>query len=496
MSPRTAQCRLGHTPITKHTRRQSRVGWLIALTGLVLGVFLSELDLPVDAGAVAVLGFAPLIVAMERRYFPGLLIGPILLMYLYHVLGYGLGPMWQLHVNGWMFNLYTEGLVQAQWGGVIGLLTFALVFPFVFNRVSRWTQPKDVAPASDQPKWAFYTLLLLALVGAGIIYGFRTGAYNRLGGLTSGIGQDSLMSVVNPLHYALFFFLGYFATRPGLRWKTIWVTTFIAYSIFHFLDGGRGAAAFAMIFSGIGLVWGGVPRRAVLLAGLGGFLLIVPISGIVLEYRGQTSNAGTDLEMRMERIISATEESSDTRSDSLASATAAFTRGVTVAFVDRVFLLTPSVIPFAGLDGLENAIYAITPSIINPNRPDLNDGNLLAIQYGAISPRGNYMPAVGDGYRRGGWLGVALLYAFITTIFASAWAVTWQRIHKREWLAMFMFLIFQSGGFWSTTGLGALVLVLWTFPRTFLTFWLISRAQDILVELTALREAPRVQRRV
>ena len=97
-------------------------GWWIAAVGVIAGILLSTVGWKVDGPAIAVLALAPLMLAIDRRLFPGLLIGPISFMYLYQGLGYGLGPLWQIHVIGYL-QAIEEGFVPAQWGAVVGLIT-------------------------------------------------------------------------------------------------------------------------------------------------------------------------------------------------------------------------------------------------------------------------------------------------------------------------------------------------------------------------------------
>ena len=88
--------------------------------------------------------------------------------------------------------------------------------------------------------------------------------------------------------------------------------------------------------------------------------------------------------------------------------------------------------------------------------------------------KASYTPTVGDGYRRFGWPGIPLLYALIAAIFGVLLAVTWTRRNRHEWMALFMFLTFRASTVYLMTLFGALSLVLWTVPRTFLTFLLVK----------------------
>jgi hypothetical protein len=449
-----------------------------------LAAIVTTLDWRVEGPAIAVLGFAPLMLALDRRYFPRLIVGPVLFMYLYYALGYSIGPLWQMYIVGYLFNIIEEGFVLMQWGAVWGLIAFALTFPVVFKwarRLFALSPAKNSSTVVEDERWTGYTLILTGLVIFALIYGFVTGAGNRLGGLEQALEDSALYSLLHPLHYAAFFFLGYQAARRGLFWRVLWMLMLVGYSLFFFLDGRRGAAALAATFSGIGWYWGGTSARRVLLAGAIGLAMIIPISVIVLNYRNQTYNVGTSLEARISGLVDTMQGFLSQEASSAADATAAFARGITAAFGDRVFVLTPATIPFAGLDGLENVIYIFTPLLINPNRPNLNDGNALAIEYQAsLAPKGNYLPSVAEGYRRAGWVGIALHHIFMAVVFALFLAFVWARRHQREWVATLMFLIFESSQIMGLTVLGTFYFALWQMPRTMFTFWVVRVAQDLV----------------
>ena len=464
--------------------------WFIALAGVVLGAAVTQTGARIDGAAIAVLGFAPLMWSLERQCFPGLLIGPLKLVYLYHALGYGIGLMWQFHIIG-RLNGIEEFLIPAQWGAVLGLITIAVVFPIMFSGAERRLAPKHGCPTAGfrDANWKIYVLLLVLVVGFSLGYGFFSGAANRLGGLQGTLASSSLVSALSPLQYPLFFFLGYLAARHRGKWQVFWLVALLAYSTFYLLDGGRQASALAAMSSGIGWVWGGTSMRKVLLIGLLALIGYVPLAGIILNYRDNLQVAGTQFEPRVQALIAATREFGQFQSRSLADSTEAFVRGVTVFSVDRVFLLSSYDMPFVGLEGIENAIYALTPQIINPNRPDLNDGNRLVIMYGGApyGSTGSYMPTVGDGYRRGGWLGVVLLYTWITLIFAVITAICWTRRDRPEWMGMFIFLVFQASQIWSTTMLSSFYFLLWVIPRSLIVFgvlgWIGRRLTEVSTRL-------------
>lgn len=426
---------------------------------------------------MAILSMAPLMMLLNVKLFPGFPIGPLTFMYLYHALGYAVGPLWQLYALGYLDRLSPAGFVPAQWGGVLGLFMIALLFPRAFAWAEQAFAPGDKKAALEREpaKWSNYALLLIIAVFGSIAFGFVTGAGNRLGGLTATVLAASLFSLTRPLQYPLFFFLGFQASQRKRNWQLIWLVTWLTYSAFYFLDGGRGAAGYALIFSGIGFIYGGVSLRRVMILGLLFAIPFIPLSQIVLDYRNQVSGRlGTSIDARMGAFSSSLDQFGERQTDDPYTSTAAFARGITAGFVDGVFLLTPRVIPFASFADIELIPYALTPKLINPNRPDLNDGNRLAIMYGGAMPgtTGSYMPTVGDGYRRFGWPGVAGLYGLASIIFAIPIAIAWSRRGQRHWMAFFVFLIFQSGSIWSVTLITLATMALWIFLRAWIIMWL------------------------
>ena len=192
-------------------------------------------------------------------------------------------------------------------------------------------------------------------------------------------------------------------------------------------------------------------------------------------------------------MLSAAGQFGQEEAGALADISRAFLRGVTANSVDAVFLLTPERIPFAGLMGIENVVFSLVPTVIWPARPALLDGNELAILYGTARPgtTGSYMPAVGDGYRRGGWPGVALIYTFNALIYAAVLALCWTRKAKREWMIMLIWLSYYASSIWSATLLGSFYVALWIFPRQFIVFWGLRWLQDLLSFFSMKRKSSR-----
>jgi hypothetical protein len=442
--------------------------------------------MPIEGAAIAIICLLPIYYFIDRRLFKGFLIGPLLFSYMFHAFGYALGPLWQIYIIN-RLDPIASGFYPAQWGGFLGLLTLILTFPYFFHLGQKWlgfrkspaSPPNQSIPKSN---WTGYSIILLVAATSTILLGFLSGVANRLGGEFISLPLASIVSAFANVSYVAFFFLGYAAARYRGIWWLLWVVSLLFFSIFYFLDGGRGAPVYAAIFSAMGMVWGGYLVRRIILIGLLSLLIFIPFVGVVELYRDRFADlpSTVSFDRRISGFSQAIEQFSMQQTGSIAHATEAFARALTARTVDRIFLLVPRYIPYAGLEGLDRIYYAFVPAILQPNRPVLLDGNDLAIRFGAATPNttGSYTPTVGDGYRRGGWVGVVLLYGFTALIYGFSSAYFWERRDQRVGMAMFVFLTFQSPGIWSTTLLSNFYFLLWLVPRNFFVFWFLRFIQD------------------
>ena len=114
------------------------MSWWIATLGIGAGIAVQQAGWQIEGPALAIVGFAPLMIAIDQDLMPGFFIGPAGYMYLYHVLGWAVGPVGQLHVTG-TAEFFEHGFMLSQWAVVLGLMTFALIYPLVFRGVARWS---------------------------------------------------------------------------------------------------------------------------------------------------------------------------------------------------------------------------------------------------------------------------------------------------------------------------------------------------------------------
>ena len=211
------------------------------------------------------------------------------------------------------------------------------------------------------------------------------------------------------------------------------------------------------------------------------------MSGVVLHYRDTVRTEKSASAISLQKRLSTFSETVGNFSEdfSLSRATEVFFRNLTAHAVDQVFLQTPREIPFAGLEGVEQVPSGLIPRLINPDKPNLQDGNDLAILYRAQGKHmmGGYMPAVGDGYRRFGWLGVALLYVFSAAVYASLLAWLWPRRGRIECLAMILVITVSAGEVFSTSVLRNFYFLLYIFPKYIILIWLFGGLSENLSKI-------------
>lgn len=461
-------------------------GWAVAVAFSIVGGAMTLSGWPLGGGIIAVIGFGPLYYRLDRSLFPPLWVGPMTLVYVYHLLGYALGPWWELHMLP-VQDFQTEGFSPLQWAAVVGMAVFAVIYPrcvtFARNRWPGRTQD-DALPITDE-KWDSWGYLLLAVAVANIAYGFATGAADRLGGRDVSVGVDTASAAFQLTHQIMFFFLAYSASKRGGRVFALWLFTLLCYVGFFFLDGGRATVALALIMSGVGFVWGGTSRRRVTVVAAVICALFVPASGFIQVYRDvYIRRDAAGFESRV-GVFSDTITGEGSGGLEIVDAVGVFARRVTAANGDIVFLQTPGAFPYAGVEGFSRMPYAMVPTLIFPNRPNLRDGPELAIRYGGAPPgtTGVYTPAAADGYRRFGWLGVWAPYAFAAVVFGLGMGITWAKRDERDHMATFMVMFVICSEIWIFTILTTAWHALWSIPKYAIFYlvlrWLHDRMTDL-----------------
>ena len=438
----------------------SNLALFIAVTGVALGTLLTALHMRLEGGAIAVLGFALLYIRLDRTCMPGFLLGPSIFVFLYHALGYALGPLAQRYILQ-SEHFIEEGMVLSQWGAVLGLATYLLVFPRVFRTAHDWavgkTEQTEATPRGHS--WPGYTLVLLAITLAILLYGYLTEVSRRMGGLPmdAPIAAITVVTAFGAVRVIVFFFLGFLAAKQRGAWMGLWLICCLAYVVFQTLEGNRGLSIDALLMSVMGAVWAGASaKKAVLALGLSA-LLFIPVSGIVEWYRGYTTYTyqyDEGFGARVSAFIEAAQELNTINRAGWHSSNEAFIYAVSALTVDRVMVLTPGIIPYAGFENLDALLYVFIPKVFFPDRPELADANLIAFRYGVGSGDNTsfvYIPAVGEGYRRFGWVGIPIIYALSSVIFGLWTGISWAKRARREWTALLVFLVYHAPVVWSAT---------------------------------------------
>lgn len=459
------------------------------MAGVALGVGLAALGLPLEGGAIAVLAFALVYVRMDRTLTPDLLIGPASFAFLWHALGYSIGPLAQRYILGEEFFI-EEGMILAQWGAVLGLATYAVVYPKVFQAVvcrlgNRKGERQNASPAGY--KWEGYAVSLLVISVLILFYGYVSGGSRRIGGLDTDASTltRTLISSFWYTQIIVFFFLGFLAVKRRGWWIALAAIAYVAYAGFQTLEGSRGPLVTSLLMLATGAVLAGFSRRKTLLAlGLSAFILI-PLAGFVDFYRSYTTRSEYE-EGFLERISAFSGAVQGLRTMEVEGsqiANRAFIYAISAITVDRVMVMTPDVIPYAGFENLDAIFYVYIPSLIYPDRPEISDGNIIAAIYGMGDGTKStyfYTPSVGEGYRRFGWVGIPLLYGLSGIIFGATIAICWTKRQERAWAAMLAFFLLESPSVWGFTFNYMFYFILFYVPKYYVYFAVLSKLQDVI----------------
>jgi hypothetical protein len=466
--------------------------WWVTLAAVLGGIILSAAGMPLEGGAIAVLGFAPLYWHLDRRYFSSILVGPCTTIYLFHLAGYCLGPLAQRYIIN-IERFVESGMIMAQWGAVIGLATFAIIYP-LFYRKRDWQGTSEELIGvcdTDSARWKRYTLAMLVVFVIQVLFGFISGATRRLGTTADvTVGVQSLFSALIDIRTVIWFFLGFGAVRFGRRWALVCAATLALFSSYTVLDGSRGPAVFAVLFTAIGAASAGFSRRNLVLLLVGFAIVFSPIAAIVsTEYR--VFYQGEDLSFidRATEFTQAAQDYVQVSGTDLADSIAVVLWQSTAHTVDRIFFLTPVAVPFIGLADMGRLVYMYLPRLIAPDRPSLQDGSDIACTYAvavgefaAGDPRcgkGDYTPTVGEGYRRLGWPGIPLLYALQAVIFGFALSYAWEKSGRVEWVAVFVLFLYLAQSAWSNTLNSTFYMLGWVIPRDMIVFWGLGKLADL-----------------
>ncbi len=492
-------------------RRQRKVSHLIvalviATTGLCLGILLTVINMPLEGGAIALLGFGPVYLSLDRKHTPDLLIGPLGVFFFFHALSYSIGPLAQRYILHFE-NYIEEGMIRAQWGAALGLATFALVYHIVFRGVIyrfRKSEEQRVSTITSESEWRRYTALLVAISGLLLIYGYQSGGMRRIGTIDGVDVQTftALYTFIN-VQYVAFFFLGTLAVKRRGWWIVLAVFLSLFYAVFQTLEGNRGQLIYSSLMLATGTVWAGFSVRKTLLALSMVGLILIPLAGVVDLYRSNTSALKYD-EGFLERLsvfvqfAKFANSGEATPGEKVANQAGIF--AISTLTVDRIMAMTPDIIPHAGFDNMDAVFYVYMPAVLAPNRPDIDDGNIIAFDYGVGEGKGArswvYTPSVGDGFRRFGWLGIPLIYTFSGIIFGASVGICWVKRQKPVWAAMLVFLVLQTILAVGFTFNYLFYFALFFLPKNFFYFFVLKKLQVFITSFYCCFRKPLLRQRV
>jgi hypothetical protein len=459
---------------------------LLAIWTLVLGAAVSLAGAQMEGGAIAVLGLAAVVILTDFALMPRWLIGPGTFFCFHHVGAYAVSPLGQLWFNGYVSRRYPDGFVLAQWGAALGLATWAVVYPRVFHTTCAMMQ-KKLAPVSvprQARAFRVYAMIVTALSIA--IWTFQASiGLSKIDALSSQVSQVNaeLALGFQFATYVSCFLLAYLAIHDNFKWLAVWGTVVPAFVAWHLLDGSRGTIIMAGCFSACGFYYGGMRLRKVLFGGSVLLFLLVPTFGVVRLYRDANIGVATSLAERIDGFQRALVTFTEVSAGSVAGSSAVFLDRLSPDAVDYVFAKTPEEVPYVGWSGMDRLAYMFFPQVMLPNRPDLIDGNEVAIAYGAgrSNTSGNSLSVVADGYRRWGWPGIVILYTLIAACSAVVTARAWVCRGRLEWLSsLLILLVCLNGENTLSTLVSTFYYVIWIFPKYFLFFLVLRIVSEVI----------------
>lgn len=463
--------------------------WSISLVVILLNIFFAPYliyeNISLIGGAILICSLFPLFFFLDKVFLPKFLVGPALLIYIYHFLGYVFGPILQhYYLQPESFIFY--GMIFSQKYAYLGLIIFLVAYPASFVIVKRLINKfSDVVDSKNFGGFESYGILLILASFFLIFFGYFSETSRRIGGIGGADKSLIIQSIYFGIWYCQFvgfFFLGYFGVQKGKPGFLIGLVFCLIYFAYQITEGSRGPIAWMFFSYGTGAVWAGFSKRKIIFLGSICAVLLVLLAGPVDLYRSKASQAdySRGLVNRVSFFHSAAIEFYQGQG-SIKYTLKPFVVAVTALTVDRIMVMTPSEKPFVGTEGMDALLNLYIPKFIKPNRLDINDGHKIAEEYGLHAGTKNtffYVTAVGEGYRRFGWVGIVLLYGFSGIFYGMLCSFFWGFRRSRVGLSMLFFLLLLAPGVWSFTFNYAIYFFFFVVPKYLLVFIFFSLLAD------------------
>lgn len=453
------------------------ISFISIILAIFICIFLCFFEMYFEASAIFIISLAPTFYFLDTFFLPKFFIGPHLYLYLYHLLGYSIGPLAQRYLLE--FEAFDQnGMVKAQFGCILGLATYIIISIIILNFFKKKSITKDKISNIKLTEYINYTFILFFSTLFIILFSYFSGGIRR-------IGMDDVQEVSNSTHsiisafiniqYILFFFLGYISFIKKGKWLYFSIIFYLLFALFYAIEGNRGQMVFAFLFLISGLVWGGVPKKKITKYILLFLFLFIPLAGMIDIYRSTTTSSNYN-EGFIKRFTTLTESLSknDVNNGTSNLIIAPFIYAVSVHTADVVFKKTPSNIPYAGFDNIFASLYGFIPSFFKVIRPDIEDGSYIAAQYGIGFGKGSksweYTPSVAEGYRRFGWVGIFIIYAISGILFSTLFGIFYNKKNSYFTNSILMLLFLSVPGVWSFTFNYLFFYFLFVLTRYFILF--------------------------
>ncbi|CAA6693598.1 MULTISPECIES: hypothetical protein [unclassified Lentimonas] len=366
---------------------------------------------------------------LERSLLERILIPPFSCIVAWAAIASGIGVALIIYGRGGTSDPY---LMRVQ-------LVTLMVVPFSwifyrlgFGQIPRMTFP-DVRGRFDDDvvrplAWVGWVFLLYQVTRTIVLA--KTGALDRgdYGHVATDTGLFGIWTYFNlfPRFDSFAFFLVPVVwQRSYLIGRVLMLALLGVYFLIALVSGSRGIVFFPMIFIGVGFYFFRVLRlvkldiTAIFLA-----LLFLPLIVFIDAYRNTDAYRATrttDIIGRLQAFDDALVKLGESGSNrgEVEGQKYLTLGGALFGKMDHlVYEITPSGIPYAGVEGFEAIPYTFVPTFIKRDKPILLDSNPILWRYtGRVDRTGKAISLEADAYRRFGWIGVPVCVAFFFWVY-------------------------------------------------------------------------------